>query len=280
MRRKAFTLIELLVVIAIIAILAAILFPVLAQARESAKQTTSVSNCRQIGLATMMYATDNDDTYMSWATYIPSNAPNSPWMPPDVQVNPYVKNAEIWRSPGDANRRSTPPADVFWDANWRARRIPRSYGYVGTISTREKNGIDLNTGATFSPTTTVNSIPSWNNWKGRNATEFSDPSNAILWVEEWAKEFANSQTHNFVGGIWGSGFIQCDTGKLAGRLFRNASQPAPVASCQSSYNAWVPTIGYIKRQVPYVFADGHVKVMQFTQVASDDFKKFKVDQGN
>ena len=63
-RRPAFTLIELLVVIAIIAILAAILFPVFSQARESARQATCGSNMRQIGLAIVMYASDNDG---SWA---------------------------------------------------------------------------------------------------------------------------------------------------------------------------------------------------------------------
>ena len=62
MLRKAFTLIELLVVIAIIAILAAILFPVFAQAKEAAKKTTCVSNTKQTALAAMMYANDNDDT--------------------------------------------------------------------------------------------------------------------------------------------------------------------------------------------------------------------------
>lgn len=61
--KKAFTLIELLVVIAIIAILAAILFPVFAQAKLAAKKTTSVSNQKQIGLGMMMYAADSDDMY-------------------------------------------------------------------------------------------------------------------------------------------------------------------------------------------------------------------------
>lgn len=63
--KRAFTLIELLVVIAIIAILAAILFPVFAQAKNSAKQAQCLSNMRQIGLACMMYLQDNDDTWFA-----------------------------------------------------------------------------------------------------------------------------------------------------------------------------------------------------------------------
>jgi prepilin-type N-terminal cleavage/methylation domain-containing protein/prepilin-type processing-associated H-X9-DG protein len=64
-RASGFTLIELLVVIAIIAILAAILFPVFAQARDKARQAMCISNCKQLGLATMMYAQDYDEMFMS-----------------------------------------------------------------------------------------------------------------------------------------------------------------------------------------------------------------------
>ena len=63
--RRAFTLIELLVVIAIIAILAAILFPVFAQAREKARSISCLSNLKQIGTAAMMYVQDYDETYMA-----------------------------------------------------------------------------------------------------------------------------------------------------------------------------------------------------------------------
>ena len=61
--RKGFTLIELLVVIAVSAIIAAILFPVLAEAREKARQATCLSNCKQLGIACMMYLQDYDERY-------------------------------------------------------------------------------------------------------------------------------------------------------------------------------------------------------------------------
>ena len=72
-RRSAFTLIELLVVIAIIAILAAILFPVFAQARAKARQTVCISNLKQIGLASMMYAQDYDENLPGGWTYAANN---------------------------------------------------------------------------------------------------------------------------------------------------------------------------------------------------------------
>src|SRR3989440_9152207 len=65
-RKDGFTLIELLVVIAIIAILEAILFPVFAQARESARQTNCLSNQKQLGTGLMMYAQDYDETLPAW----------------------------------------------------------------------------------------------------------------------------------------------------------------------------------------------------------------------
>src|SRR4051812_18732320 len=69
MQRKAFTLIELLVVIAIIAILAAILFPVFAQAKFAAKKTVDLSNAKQIGLTTKLYLADSDDTMPNFYAY-------------------------------------------------------------------------------------------------------------------------------------------------------------------------------------------------------------------
>lgn len=86
--RRAFTLIELLVVIAIIAILAAILFPVFAQAREKARQATCVSNGKQIAVGMMMYVQDYDEIFpQSWTSGQPQR-----WM---HKFQPYTKNRQI-----------------------------------------------------------------------------------------------------------------------------------------------------------------------------------------
>jgi len=97
---KGFTLIELLVVIAIIAILAAILFPVFAQAREKARQSTCLSNMKQIGLALMMYTDDYDETYPN------ANGGGSGISPSDASMRaytcllePYVKNTSLFVCP-------------------------------------------------------------------------------------------------------------------------------------------------------------------------------------
>jgi len=107
-RKRGFTLIELLVVIAIIAILAAILFPVFAQAREKARQTSCLSNLKQMGLGFMMYAQDYDETLPGIKF---GNNPGEGWpwtvFPGSVDwngvfthgVQPYIKNKQIFQCP-------------------------------------------------------------------------------------------------------------------------------------------------------------------------------------
>ena len=112
--RRGFTLIELLVVIAIIAILAAILFPVFAQARDAARKTTSLSNMRQIGMALNMYLQDNEETFFftresaTWLGYDQDPEELEEMAFYNV-LGPYVKNNGIWYSPSDrlANKGGT-----------------------------------------------------------------------------------------------------------------------------------------------------------------------------
>ncbi|GAB4462460.1 MAG: hypothetical protein OHK0029_29360 [Armatimonadaceae bacterium] len=109
---KAFTLIELLVVIAIIAILAAILFPVFAQAREKARQTTCLSNGKQIGLAVNMYFQDYDELYpVNNQSYFPQNQGDTisaflvSWM---LHLEPYMKNTQVYECPSRISQVTTP----------------------------------------------------------------------------------------------------------------------------------------------------------------------------
>lgn len=95
--RKGFTLIELLVVIAIIAILAAILFPVFAKAREKARQTACTSNGKQISLAMTMYMADYDQIVGTWFATIPQ-------FDQVACLTPYVKNEQIWLCPSGPYR--------------------------------------------------------------------------------------------------------------------------------------------------------------------------------
>ncbi|MCW5941132.1 MAG: prepilin-type N-terminal cleavage/methylation domain-containing protein [Fimbriimonadaceae bacterium] len=120
-KQRAFTLIELLVVIAIVAILAAILFPVFAQAKEAGKATACLSNARQIGLALRMYVSDHDDTMPIFYAY---NSQPPAWQAGhkgvEVELMPYAKSRELFRSPLDAGgpytSQDVPGAQTYWEA--------------------------------------------------------------------------------------------------------------------------------------------------------------------
>src|SRR5687768_4984553 len=96
-RKRGFTLIELLVVIAIIAILAAILFPVFAQAREKARQTACLSNCKQMGTGAMLYAQDYDEIMPPWSLFWACAAPQ-----PGIPIPPGGCGTDV--------------ASRYWDA--------------------------------------------------------------------------------------------------------------------------------------------------------------------
>jgi prepilin-type N-terminal cleavage/methylation domain-containing protein/prepilin-type processing-associated H-X9-DG protein len=117
-RAPGFTLIELLVVIAIIAILAAILFPVFAQAREKARQSMCLSNSRQLGLALQMYSQDYDEV-----------VPNQWWdrdkctewdCTPAWQLASYTKNTKVWICPSKGRGAPDPSVTKFisYGFNW------------------------------------------------------------------------------------------------------------------------------------------------------------------
>ncbi len=141
-RRSGFTLIELLVVIAIIAILAAILFPVFAQAREKARQASCLSNLKQIGTATMMYCQDYDEglppkhfssgeLLKIGSTWLTDWVDGSTyWYNYEAALMPYVKNGDVFTCPDHAGDNPwlttgyawkfsySPNVTLFPDAQW------------------------------------------------------------------------------------------------------------------------------------------------------------------
>lgn len=107
-RHNGFTLIELLVVIAIIAILAAILFPVFARAREAARQSSCLSNMKQMGAALMMYKQDYDETFPQAYYYLNDNNSSGGYAQWSGVCQPYIKNWGIFVCPSDKLRGLAP----------------------------------------------------------------------------------------------------------------------------------------------------------------------------
>jgi prepilin-type N-terminal cleavage/methylation domain-containing protein/prepilin-type processing-associated H-X9-DG protein len=262
-KRQAFTLIELLVVIAIIAILAAILFPVFAQARERARAAACLSNVKQIGTGLMMYVQDYDELYPAPFNIVPPiNNPvaSADRIPLDAQLQPYIKNDQVWGCPSDAATMNT--STEYWDGKYDPRRGAtakrRTYGYVGRIRTREfgSGGDDPNTGI----------AGDWE--KGNSMAAIDAPADTIALVETSAQ--GDSWT---LGTPWGSLMTGCDTWKLAGRGLKQDANLAPGCGVYAENNR-APYKGHFDKG-NYIFADGHAKSLSWGAVRANDFAVFK-----
>ena len=145
-KSSGFTLIELLVVIAIIAILAAILFPVFAQARAKARQISALSNIKQLGLGVLMYSQDYDELY-------PTGLQQSWWDNTWYRTTaPYVKNVDIFRSPSDPlGQGLLNGADVSWAGprltvvsnGYMGNDVNGSFGLLGLIGVSQPKRADV-----------------------------------------------------------------------------------------------------------------------------------------
>jgi prepilin-type N-terminal cleavage/methylation domain-containing protein/prepilin-type processing-associated H-X9-DG protein len=143
--KKGFTLIELLVVIAIIAILASILFPVFARARENARRASCLSNLKQMGLAMMMYVQDYDETYPQTISKIPAGVPAST-MPDGIfwaagfifwpqMIYPYHQNMQMYWCPSSSIAYTGASTSKLTPANgqYGANSLLMPTDYVSTV---------------------------------------------------------------------------------------------------------------------------------------------------
>lgn len=243
-RSSGFTLIELLVVIAIIAILAAILFPVFAQAREKARQSTCMSNLKQIGLATMQYIQDYDETYPR-LRIVPPPAPRQSWAPYTWQdaVGPYVKNGTIevtWASTNNT------PVVLTSGGIWLCPTQPDSnartvYGGNDTIFTEQNYG----NGSGPVPVVTMAQL-------GRVADLVLISENNE--IDQW----------DGIGDprLTGDAYWQCGTTWQCSGPNSSAQWDKDMVGNETDVWRWAQTTRYRHSGVAnFAFADGHVKAI-------------------
>jgi prepilin-type N-terminal cleavage/methylation domain-containing protein/prepilin-type processing-associated H-X9-DG protein len=205
--RRGFTLIELLVVIAIIAILAAILFPVFARARDKARQASCQSNLKQLGLALMMYVQDWDETMPGFKNYFvrDSNARGDGWYD---TCEPYTKNDQIsicpsYRYEQTYGRSAMPNPTGFW-----GRLRVGSYGVPAQDSTCRSVLGTLNTvfsayyppgptlGEITKPAETVMVFESTSNWTQPTSGYGYDNNGNLRTMTEDGRRGAQHFRHN------------------------------------------------------------------------------------
>jgi prepilin-type N-terminal cleavage/methylation domain-containing protein/prepilin-type processing-associated H-X9-DG protein len=236
MTRKAFTLIELLVVIAIIAILAAILFPVFAQAKVAAKKTQSISNTKQLALGSQIYATDYDDYYHLIRARVDTGDPLNWAFGAEDALNPYVKNFDMMKDPidpfqrDDCNQASGPTMSYSW-THYRDDdiRVFGVHAYNAPTWTPAQARGSLSTTAVGNPAQTINMYPLWTTASYKNGYTY----------------------YRYYTDNLGPG-----TGTIP-------SYPNALAFtwCSAKPGAGRMSIGNYNGAFVYGFADGHVKAM-------------------
>jgi prepilin-type N-terminal cleavage/methylation domain-containing protein/prepilin-type processing-associated H-X9-DG protein len=241
-QRRAFTLIELLVVIAIIAILAAILFPVFAQAREKARSISCVSNLKQLSLSVLMYSQDYDEVF-------PTGLQNDWWDNTWYRITaPYVKNTQVYRCPSDPL--GTVPAGFTWAAP-RLSYVSNGYmqydgakwsvyGLMGMAQPGWMGTISRSQAAVTKPAETIMISERAHVWP----TVANDPGDVLMWGPGCM----------ITGVNWwdtsgGPGVLPDGSKAITANKYDPAGQNGGVMPIHSE-------------MANFAFADGHVKAMR------------------
>ena len=262
---SGFTLIELLVVIAIIAILAAILFPVFAQAREKARQSACLSNLKQINVALLMYAQDNDETMCGDIHLPPINGGMDNTFSFDRQLAPYIKNDAVYACPSDTIPRYN--SDV-WDGFYKGKLLKRSYSITNILQTVEGAARgekpDKNSGVI-----------------GRSLAQIAQPAETVAFAEAWGTWTMDDKTignDSVLASGSGSTLLDCDAWKLPGRPKPSSAAGDNFAACSDFTAAdHTPPKGH-SGQGNYALADGHVKSLTWGAARASDFRLFKLQK--
>jgi len=261
LHRKAFTLIELLVVIAIIAILAAILFPVFAQAKVAAKATSSLSNNKQLALGAIMYAGDYDDTAILdflWNGGYPIwfGVQGSDFCPWSYGMNPYIKSTALDQDPLQNALGSVPAG---WAASWWYGYQP-GYGYNYTVwsptyvwSAPAGQVAWPRVPATFTTVARPAEIPLFTEhqgslstiWYGAGGVMTMDTVEPVDCNDAPADCFTNWGLN---GNLWGFGGVYIDPANGGG---------TGGVSFRKGYSSTFPVTGFTTT----TFGDGHAKLM-------------------
>jgi prepilin-type N-terminal cleavage/methylation domain-containing protein/prepilin-type processing-associated H-X9-DG protein len=251
---SGFTLIELLVVIAIIAILAAILFPVFAKAREKARQISCASNEKQLGLGFIQYSQDNDEDFPATAASLARNGDflGQGWA---GEIYPYVKSAGVYKCPDDSTQAPGPNNGVnYYNVSYIAN--------LNLLRTDGGSATDPHLGqsiaAQASPAKTVILAESQGDYAPLTDPTETSPNNVVSGVSN-ANGGTNSVLYVFGSGN-GSGGAALSTGCLGG-LTSSVSCP------QNTNGGFAAPTGRHTDGSNYLFCDGHVKWLRGAQVS-------------
>lgn len=240
--KSGFTLIELLVVIAIIAILAAILFPVFAQAREKARAIACMSNEKQLGLSFMQYVQDYDET-MPIGGGANTFGTGRGWA---GAVYPYVKSAGVYKCPDD------PTTPTFYIEPYEVC----SYGYNRNLVKSPSNAV-VTIAAMQSPASTVVLSEIINN-AAQVENNPANPDNSSC-SDFGSYAFYGYGTNSSINPQGGQGACISDTGYLG--------NPPVVTDSYTGYKASYNPTGRHTGGSNFVMADGHAKFLRGSQVS-------------